>query len=64
MYPVIASFQHLRTTDHEKVHRKLVFIGGIIYNLRYADDTTLLAGDEMEVAKFLRHVEEASIDVA
>lgn len=39
-----------------------VSIGGTTISiLRYADDTTLMVGDEMEMAEFLRRMEEASI---
>lgn len=51
--------------DHEKGQRKLKgcvsFRGTTISNLLYADDTALVADDEIEMVEFLRHVEKVSI---
>ena len=50
----------MRNTGLEKTQAGIKIAGGNIKNLRYADDTTLMAESEEELKSLLMRVKEAS----
>ena len=50
----------MRKTRLEEAQAGIKFAGGNINNLRYADDTTLMAESEEELKSFLMKVKEES----
>ena len=50
----------MRNTELEEAQAGIKIAGRIINNLRYADDTTLMAGSKEELKSFLMKVKEES----
>ena len=53
----------MRNTELEEAQAGIKIAGRIINNLRYADDTTLMAGSKEELKSFLMKVKEESENV-
>ena len=54
----------MRNAGLEEVQAVIKISGRNISNLRYADDTTLMAGSEEELKRLLRKVKEGSEKIA
>ena len=54
----------MRNAGLEEVQAGIKISGRNINNLRYADDTTLMAGSEEELKRLLRKVKEGSEKIA
>ena len=54
----------MRNTGLEKLHTRIKIAGRNINNLRYANDTTLMAESEEELKRLLMKVKEESVNLA
>ena len=54
----------MRNAGLEKLHTRIKIAGRNINNLRYANDTTLMAESEEELKRLLMKVKEESVNLA